>query len=75
MEFTKLVKIMETKGNKILWNIKTMRISMISLIKCVLYEYHTLFMKMALDALSITFPKYNMCLLTYVKSLLGFNVI
>ncbi len=48
---------------------------MINVVKCVLFEYRTLFMKMALDALTIASAKSNLCLLTNVKSLLGFNAI
>ncbi len=40
-KFIKLVEIMETKGNKILCNIKTRWISMINRIKQVLSEDHT----------------------------------
>lgn len=48
--FTKLVNIMETKGNKNLHNIKILKwMFMINPIKCVLFGYHTFFMKMALD--------------------------
>jgi len=50
LEFTKLVKIWQQKGKKKLHNIKLVRwIFMINPIKCVLFEYHTFFMKMALD--------------------------
>jgi hypothetical protein len=48
---------------------------MISPIKRVLFEYHTFFTKMALNAPTIVFTKSNMCLLTNVKTLLGLNVI
>jgi len=48
---------------------------MISPVKCVLFEYHTSFMKMALNAPTIVFTKSNLCLLTNVKTLLGLNVI
>jgi hypothetical protein len=54
LQFTKLAKIMETKGNKILRNTKTRWISMVNLIKHVLSEYHTFLMKMAMDAPTIT---------------------
>jgi len=57
-EFTKLAKIMEIKGNKIMHNIKTSWISMINFIKRVLSKYHTLFMKIALDAATI--PLFNL---------------
>jgi hypothetical protein len=48
---------------------------MFNLVKHVLFEYHTLFMKMALDAPTITFTKSNLCLLTNVEMLLRFNVV
>jgi hypothetical protein len=65
---------MKTKGNKILWNIKTRWIYMISLAKRVLFKYRTLFMKMALDAPIIPFAKSNLSLLIDVEFLLGLNV-
>ncbi len=67
LEFIKLVKIMEIKGNKILW------ISMISLVKCALFKYHILLMKMALDAPIVPFVNSNLSLLTNVETLLGLN--
>ncbi len=70
MEFAEWAKIMEIKGNKILQNIKIRWIS-----KHVLFEYHTLFMTMALNAPTITFTKSNLYLLTYVEMLLGLNVV
>jgi hypothetical protein len=75
LEFAKLVEIMETKGNKLLQNMKYSWISMLSPLKHVLFEYHTLLMKMALDAATITFAKSNLCLLTDVEMLLGLNVV
>jgi hypothetical protein len=51
-----LEKFMESKSNKIFWNIKTKWIFMISLVKHVL-------MKMALDAPIITSTKSSLCLL------------
>ncbi len=56
LEFIKLEKFMESKSNKIFWNIKTKWIFMISLVKHVL-------MKMALDAPIITSTKSSLCLL------------
>ncbi len=73
LEFTKLVEIMEIEGNKILWNIKTRWISMINLVKCGLFKYCILLMKMALDALIVPFAKSNLFLLTNVGTLLGLN--
>ncbi len=49
LEFTKLAKIMETKGNKILCNMKTQWISMLSLVKIIVAKYITLLLKMAMD--------------------------
>ncbi len=49
LEFTKLVKLMETKGVKILKNVKPCWISMLSHVQCVMAEYKTLLMQMALD--------------------------
>jgi hypothetical protein len=74
LEFAKVAKIMETKGNKILQNIKTRWISMISFIERVLFEYCTLLMKVALNAPIIPFAKSNLSLLTNVETLLGLNV-
>jgi hypothetical protein len=54
LEFTKLVEIMETKGNKILCNIKTRWISIINPIKHVLSKYHIIIMKITLDSPTIT---------------------
>ncbi len=48
---------------------------MFNLVKHVLFEYHTLLMKMALDAPTKTFTKSNLCLLTNVELLLGLNVV
>lgn len=48
---------------------------MISLVKHVLFGYHTLLIKMALDAPILAFAKYNLCLLSNVKTLLGLNTI
>ncbi len=49
LEFTKLIKIMETKGNKILHNVKTTWISMFSLAKIMMVQYKTLLVKMVMD--------------------------
>ncbi len=48
---------------------------MICPIKCVLFENCTFFMKMTLGAPTITSAKFNLCLMTNVKMLLGLNVI
>jgi hypothetical protein len=49
LEFTKLATIMETKGPKLLRNVKTKWISMLSLSKWVIAKYKTLLMKMAIN--------------------------
>jgi len=72
LEFIKLAKIMET--NKILSNIKTKWISMISFIKCVLSKYHPLLMKMTLNAPTIRYVGSNLSLIINMETLLGLNV-
>lgn len=47
IEVRKLVEFMLTKGNKILWNIKTHLIKMLNPTKKVLFEYKPLLVKMA----------------------------
>jgi len=50
LKFIKLTEIMETKGNKILYNVKTQwKNSMLSLTNRVMAEYKTLLLKMAMD--------------------------
>jgi len=49
LEYTKLTKLMETNRAKILKNVKTHWIYMLSLAQCVMVEYKILLMKMALD--------------------------
>ncbi len=49
LEFTKLVGIVEIKGNKILCNIKTWWIFMLSLTQKMMVEYKALLVKMAMD--------------------------
>jgi hypothetical protein len=48
LEFTKLAKIMEIKGNRPPNNVKTRWISMLALAKRVMGEYHSLIVKMML---------------------------
>jgi len=43
------MELMATKGNKIIWNVKTRWISMLSPTKRVMVEYKTLLMKITLD--------------------------
>jgi hypothetical protein len=59
LEFTKLVEIMETNGNKILCNNKTRWISMLSSAKKVMVEYKTLLVKMAMDQNTNQQAKFN----------------
>ncbi len=49
LEFSKLATIVETKGSKLLRNVKTKWISMLSLAKWVMAKYKTLLMKMAIN--------------------------
>jgi hypothetical protein len=49
MEFFKLAEVMETMGLKILWNIKTRWISMLSSVVRIMNEYRTLIVKMHQD--------------------------
>jgi hypothetical protein len=71
LEFTKLAKIMQTKGNKILWNNKTKWISMFSHVKRVLSKYRTLLMKMPLDAPTIASTKSNLCFVDWCRNVVG----
>jgi hypothetical protein len=70
LEFTKLTKVMETKGAKILKNVKTHWISMLSPAWCVMGEYRTLLMKMALDGPTNDKAKANFEFFCDVKILL-----
>jgi hypothetical protein len=54
LEFTKLAVVMETKGLKIIRNIKTRWLSMLSPLKRVISEYRTLVQKMQEDSLDST---------------------
>ncbi len=49
LEFINIIEFMVTKGKINFWNVKTRRISMLSLAKRVMAEYKTLLMKMILD--------------------------
>lgn len=61
LKFTKLAKIMETKGNKILQNMKI--------------KWTYVVCTFSLNAPIATFAKYNQYLMVNVKMLLGLNVI
>ncbi len=45
LEFTKLAEVMETKGNKLVHNVKTRWILILNLVKKVLTKYKTLLVK------------------------------
>ncbi len=70
LEFTKLVKIVETRGLKILQNVKVHWISMLEPLKCVSATYKTLILKMAHDNASIVQVRLNLDLLCDVHTLL-----
>lgn len=70
MEFIKLVKIVETRGLKILQNVKIHWISMLEPLKCVSTKYKTLILKMAHDSASIVQMRLNLDLLCDVHTLL-----
>ncbi len=71
LEFTKLTKIMEIKGNKILHNVKTRWISMLSLAKRMMVEYKTLLVKMVMDQNTNQQSKFNYKHLCDLQILLG----
>jgi hypothetical protein len=52
LKFTRIAGFMVTKGNKILRNVKTRWISMLSPTKTIMEKYKTLLVKMALDNLT-----------------------
>jgi hypothetical protein len=49
LKFTKILELVATKGNQILWNVKTRWISMLSPTKIIMEKYKTLRVKMAWD--------------------------
>jgi hypothetical protein len=75
LQCTKLAKIIEIKGNKILHNIKTRWIFITSFVKFVLSKYYILLVKMALDAPRIPFGNFNFFLFIHMKTMLGLNTI
>ena len=73
LELQKLAELLESKGRKILQNVKTRWISMLSPLKRVLSEYRTLLVKMYSDHLvkpTIPAAKVNYELMADIKSLL-----
>jgi hypothetical protein len=71
LKFTKLAEMLEIKGNKILRNVKTRWISMLSLAKRLMVEYRTFLVKMALDNLTNQQAKQNYEHLCDFQTLLG----
>jgi hypothetical protein len=72
LEASKLVELLERKGNKIFKNIKTHWISMLSLSKKILSEYKTLVVKMVEDNVTADTAKTIYVLLCNFETLLGF---
>ena len=52
LEFVKLVELMETKGLKLLKNVKTRWVSLIEPLRCILQEYKVPLAKMKVDSVS-----------------------
>jgi hypothetical protein len=71
LKFTKLIEMLETKGDKILQNVKTRWFSMLSLAKRLMAKYKTLLLKMALDNLTNQQTKQNYEHLCDLQILLG----
>jgi hypothetical protein len=71
LKFVNLAKTLETKALKLLRNIKTCWISMLSLLKCVLGEYKSLVVKMHIDALKIKLVRDNVDILCDLELVLG----
>ena len=71
LEFSKTAKIIETKGLKILKHCKTHWIGMLAPLKCVLFEWHLLLVKMALDYSNHPPSRALYHLLYDIESLLG----
>ncbi len=71
LELAKLGDIMETKGLKILNNVKTHWISMLSPFKWVLQKYRPLLLKMALDSPTIQAFAFNLECITNFETLLN----
>jgi hypothetical protein len=71
LEFGKLAKILDSKGNKLLKNIKTWWISMLSPCKRIFAKYKLLVVNMAKDSDHIENEKSNFNLLCDVETLQG----
>jgi len=76
LEIYKLAELLQCKGNKILKNIKTQRISMLSSSEAMLNEYWTLVVKMVENNVNIIIVKTNNHeFLCNVKTLLGLTCV
>jgi hypothetical protein len=71
LEFLTLAKILETKGLKLMCNIKTHRISMFKPLKQSLMEYKSLVIKMYMDASKSKHVRNNLDLLCDLELVLG----
>ncbi len=71
LEFTKLAKLMEPKGAKILKNVKTRSISMLNPTWHVMVEYKTLLVQMAFNVPTNNNVKANFDFFCDVQILLG----
>ncbi len=67
LKFLKLIELMKEKGKKILWNVTTCWINLLSPTKKVMTMYMTLLAKMVEDDPSIMFAKVNFELLCDVN--------
>jgi hypothetical protein len=73
IEFLKLTDLMKTKGSKILWNVKTRWISMLSTTKWVMSMYMPLVAKMAENNPSLMAARVNFELLCDVNLLISLS--
>jgi hypothetical protein len=71
LEFVNLAKTIETKGLKLLWNIKTHWISMLSPLNYVLRKYKSLVVKMHTNAPKSKLTWENLDLLCDLELLFG----
>ncbi len=73
LEFLKLVEHMKGKGKKILWNVKTLWISMLNPTKRVMAMYMPLLAKMVKERPSIMSTKVNFELICDVNYLISLS--
>jgi len=71
LEFTKLAEIIETKGLKVLWNVKTRWISLLQSLNRVGKENKTLFVKMAIDNANVELAKAKLLNLCDIDMIFG----